>query len=343
MPSASFRLPGCFWLAAAVLVAAGCEDRPPGQAGDTPGPATRAAGGPPKSYPYAVTTTVGMVTDVVRNVAGEKATVRGIMGPGVDPHLYKPTRDDVTAMTRADVVVYSGLLLEGKMIDTLIKVARNKPVYAVTELIDQGDLLQPEDFAGHYDPHVWMDPGTWARAAEAVGKALSEYDPANAGQYAKNAADYAAQCRALHEYGRRVLGSVPERSRVLISSHDAFNYFGRAFGLKVMGVQGLSTESEAGLQRVNELVDLIVTQDVRAVFVESSVPRKNIESLAEGVRSRGKRLDVGGELFSDAMGPEGTYEGTYLGMLDHNITTVARSLGGDAPERGMQGKLSHAK
>lgn len=304
-------------------------------------PSARAAGGPPKSYPYRITTTVGMVTDIVRNVAGDKATVTGIMGAGVDPHLYKPTRDDVASMMRADVVFYSGLLLEGKMSDTLIKVARNKPVYAVTELINESYLLEPEDFAGHYDPHVWMDPSAWAKCVEAVGASLAEYDPKNAEQYKKNAAAYAARCQALHKYGRKVLGSVPEGSRVLISSHDAFNYFGRAFGLKVMGVQGISTESEAGLQRVNGLVDFIVKHDVKAVFVESSVPRKNIESLVEGVRSRGKDLRIGGELFSDAMGAEGTYEGTYLGMLDHNITTVARALGGNAPERGMQGKLTH--
>jgi len=294
----------------------------------------------PSSYPYKVTTTVGMVSDIVREVAGDRAAVTGIMGAGVDPHLYKPTRDDVAALMRADVIFYSGLMLEGKMADTLIKIARSKPVHAVTESIEEKVLLEPEEMQGHYDPHVWMDPLAWAKAVEAVGRALAEYDPVHAERYRGNAADYVRRCEELAAYGRRVLSTIPEASRVLISSHDAFNYFGRAFGLKVMGVQGLSTESEAGLQRINGLVDDIVLHGVRAVFVESSVSPRNIEALVQGVQSRGKALRVGGELYSDAMGAEGTYEGTYLGMLDHNITTVARALGGQAPERGWQGKLS---
>jgi manganese/zinc/iron transport system substrate-binding protein len=298
------------------------------------------AWGAPKSYPYQVTTTVGMVTDIVRQVAGDKAKVTGIMGAGVDPHLYKPTRDDVASMMRADVIFYSGLMLEGKMADTLIKIARTKPVHAVTESIEEKFLLEPEEMQGHYDPHVWMDPMAWAKAVEAVGRALAEYDPANAEHYRRNAAGTVQRCEELAAYGQSVLSTVPESSRVLISSHDAFNYFGRAFGLKVMGVQGLSTESEAGLQRINELVDYIVQQEVRAVFVESSVSPRNIEALVQGVQSRGQALRIGGELYSDAMGAEGTYEGTYLGMLDHNITIVARALGGQAPERGWQGKLS---
>lgn len=296
----------------------------------------------PTSYPYKITTTVGMVTDIVRQVAGDKAAVTGLMGAGVDPHLYKPTRDDVAALMRADVIFYSGLMLEGKMADTLIKIARTRPVHAVTQDIDEKYLLEPEEMEGHYDPHVWMDPLAWAKAVEAVARALSDYDPANAEQYRKNAARTVEQCEALAAYGQRVLATVPEPSRVLISSHDAFNYFGRAFHLKVMGVQGLSTESEAGLQRINTLVDYIVKHDVRAVFVESSVSPRNIQALVQGVQARGKSLRVGGELYSDAMGAEGTYEGTYLGMLDHNITIVARALGGQAPERGWQGKLSVA-
>ncbi len=297
----------------------------------------------PKKYPYAITTTVGMVNDIVQNVAGEKAKATAVMGAGVDPHLYKPTRDDVAAMIRADAVFYSGLMLEGKMADSLIKVGRSKPVFAVTELIDEEFLLESEEMEGHADPHVWMDPGAWAKATEAVGKSLSKFDPSNAALYQKNSAAYAAKCLELHAYGKKVLATVPEESRVLISSHDAFNYFGRAFGLKVMGVQGISTESEAGLKQINSLVDFIVENNVKAVFVESSVSPKNIEALVGGVKARGKELKIGGELFSDAMGEAGTYEGTYLGMLDHNITLVARALGGEAPDKGHGGKLSHVK
>lgn len=297
----------------------------------------------PKNYPYKITTTVGMVNDIVQNVAGDKAKATAVMGAGVDPHLYKPTRDDVAAMMGADVVFYSGLMLEGKMADTLIKIGRKKPVFAVTELIDEKFLLEPEEMAGHADPHVWMDPSAWAKAVEAVGKSLSEFDSANAQLYKANSEAYAAKCEELYAYGKKVLATVPENSRVLISSHDAFNYFGRAFGLKVMGVQGISTESEAGLQHINELVDFIVKNEVKAVFVESSVSPKNIEALVGGVKARGKDLKIGGELYSDAMGEAGTYEGTYLGMLDHNITLVARALGGEAPEKGNGGKLTDVK
>lgn len=291
-------------------------------------------------YPIKAVATVGMVADIVRNVGGEHVAVTQVMGAGVDPHLYKATRDDVQSIMSGDIVFYSGLMLEGKMIDTLVKVSRSKPVYAVTEMIEEQYLLEPSDFAGHYDPHVWMDVSAWAKCVDATGKALSEFDPAHARDYRGNAEGYRKQLLDLYEYGRKSIATIPEKSRVLITSHDAFNYFGRAYGLEVQGVQGISTESEAGLQRVNELVDLIVEKQVKAVFVESSVPRKNIDAIASGARSRGHEVVIGGELFSDAMGEEGTYEGTYLGMLDHNITLTTRALGGDAPSGGFQGKLS---
>jgi manganese/zinc/iron transport system substrate-binding protein len=227
------------------------------------------------------------------------------------------------------------------MSDTLIRIARSKPVFAVTEMIDESQLLEPSDFQGHYDPHVWMDVSAWSQCVTAVADALADFDPDHANRYSANAEAYREQLERLHDYGLRSIGSVPEESRVLITSHDAFNYFGRAYGLDVQGVQGISTESEAGLQRVNELVSLIARRSVRAVFVESSVPRKNIDALVEGVRAHGHDVRIGGELFSDAMGEAGTYEGTYVGMLDHNITLVTRALGGSAPEGGMQGMLSN--
>lgn len=291
-------------------------------------------------YPIKATATVGMVADLVRAVGGPHVEVTQIMGAGVDPHLYKATRDDVALIAGGDVVFYSGLMLEGKMIDTLVKISRSKPVYAVTEIIDPRYLLEPEDFAGHYDPHVWMDVGAWAKCVDAVATALSEIDPDHAAEYRENAKRYQRELAELDEYGRRSIATVPRERRVLITSHDAFNYFGRAYGLDVQGVQGISTESEAGLQRINELVDLIVERGVRAVFVESSVPRKNVEAIVAGARSRGHDVVIGGELFSDAMGKEGTYEGTYVGMLDHNITLATRALGGQAPEKGLHGKLT---
>lgn len=299
------------------------------------------AGGAPPPIPYKITTTVGMVTDIVKMIAGEKAVVRGIIGEGVDPHLYKPTRNDVAALLEADVVFYSGLMLEGKMADTLVKVARaGKPVYAVTELIDESFLLEPKEFQGHYDPHVWMDASAWSRCVEAVAKALGEFDSANAGQYRQNAARYREELAELDAYARKAIATIPAKGRVLITAHDAFNYFGRAYKINVKGIQGISTESEAGLQDINRLVDYIVEYDVKAVFVETSVADKNVRALVDGARAKGKNVVIGGTLFSDAMGAPGTYEGTYLGMIDHNVTVITRALGGQAPERGRQGKLN---
>lgn len=296
-----------------------------------------------RSYPYRITATTGMVADLVRQVAGDRGVVTAIIGEGVDPHLYVPTRSDVAALMEADVVFYSGLLLEGKMTDTLIRVARGgRPVHAVTELVDESLLLQPEEFAGHFDPHLWMDVAGWMQAVQAVTAALAAFDPAAADGYGERAAAYTAALAELHAYARRALGSIPEPQRILVTAHDAFNYFGRAYGLEVAGIQGMSTESEAGLDRINRLVDLLVTRRVGAVFVETTIADRNVRALIEGAAARGHTVEVGGELFSDAMGQPGTYEGTYVGMLDHNVTTVARALGGTAPERGLQGRLTPA-
>lgn len=298
--------------------------------------------GPPKelTYPIQAAATVGMVADLVKNVGGDYVQVTQIMGSGVDPHMHKVTRDDVQTIMNADLVFYSGLMLEGKMSDTLIKISRNKPVYAVTELIDETALLEPEDFQGHYDPHVWMDVAAWSQCVDAVQNALSKFDPTHAKDYQKNAEQYKKQLEELHQYGLKTIASIPENSRILITSHDAFNYFGRAYGLDVQGVQGISTESEAGLKRINELVDLLVKKKIKAVFVESSVSKKNITALIDGAKAQGHDIIIGGELFSDAMGETGTYEGTYIGMLDHNFTKVTHALGGTVPKQGMQDKLS---
>jgi manganese/zinc/iron transport system substrate-binding protein len=321
------------WLAAL----AGCGE----SESRAPGSATTASVGQVKKlpHPYKIVTTVAMVTDIVHQVAGDKASVQGLIKEGVDPHLYKATRNDVVALDEADVVFYSGLFLEGKMGDVLVKVGRNKPVFAVTELLEEQYLLEPPEFAGHHDPHVWMDVAAWMKGVEAVARSLGEVDPANADYYEANAAAYNEQLKQLDEYAKRAIATIPKEKRVLITAHDAFNYFGRAYGIEVLGIQGLSTESEAGVQQINKLVDLIVERDVPAVFHESSVSAKNIDALKQGALSRGKTVKDGGELFSDAMGPAGTYEGTYIGMIDHNVTLITRALGGEAPERGFQGKL----
>jgi manganese/zinc/iron transport system substrate-binding protein len=289
---------------------------------------------------YTIVTTCGMVTDIVREVAGNKARVVGLMGEGVDPHLYKPTRDDVAQLLKADVVFYSGLMLEGRMTDTFLKVARRgTPVFAVTELLDEKFLLEPPDFAGHTDPHVWMDVRGWMEAVKVVERSLAEVDSGNAVSYRTNSERHLEQLEKLDAYAKKSLATIPGNQRVLITAHDAFNYFGRAYGIEVRGIQGISTESEAGVADINNLVDFLVERKIPAIFVESTVSDKNIRALIEGAGSRGHRVKIGGSLFSDAMGAPGTYEGTYIGMIDHNVTTITRALGGEAPERGLNGRL----
>ena len=293
--------------------------------------------------PYTVVCTVGMITDIVRNVAGDYAQVEGIIGEGVDPHLYKPTRSDVVKLSAADVVFYNGLLLEGKMTDVLVRVASSgKPVKAVTEAILEGPdyLMELDDGSEHTDPHVWMDVRGWIQAVPVVAKALSSFDPVHAEIYSTNAMVYAQQLEALDAYAKQSIASIPESQRVLVTAHDAFNYLGRATGLTVRGIQGVSTESEAGVRDLEDLVDYIVELKIPAVFVETSVADKNVRALVEGANARGHDVRIGGALFSDAMGQAGSYEGTYIGMIDHNITTITRALDGEAPEKGMQGKLT---
>lgn len=289
--------------------------------------------------PIRVVATVGMVADIVREVGGERVNVTQLMGPGVDPHLYKGTRDDVRSILASDMVFYGGLMLEGKLIDMLEKVSNKKPVIAATKGLSPQSILSEDDSGAHADPHVWMDVSLWAKCVDVVADALADYDPEHASIYRVAATEYQAKLAELHQYGKQVIQTVPPEGRVLITSHDAFAYFGRAYGLDVFGVQGLSTDSEAGLRQINSLVDTIVKRKVAAVFVESSVPRKSILAVVDGAASRGHGVVIGGELYSDAMGAGGTYEGTYVGMLEHNLTIVARALGGVAPERGMQGLL----
>ena len=291
--------------------------------------------------PLEVVTTTEMIADITKHVAGEHANVQALMGEGVDPHLYKPTAADAKVLLGADVIFYSGLMLEGRMADTFFKAARmGKVVYPVTELLDETYLLEPEEFEGHWDPHVWNDVAAWSKAVETVAEAFCEQDPDNSEAYKANAKTYQKELAELNAYAKKVLSSVPKDKRVLVTAHDAFNYFGRAYDVEVLGVQGLSTESEAGIDDVNTLVDVLVDRNVDAIFIESSVSDRNIKALIEGAKAKGHTVRIGGTLFSDAMGANGTYEGTYIGMIDHNVTIIAKSLGGSAPEKGLNGKLS---
>ncbi len=285
-----------------------------------------------------IVATTGMVADITRHVVGEHGDVVALMGEGVDPHLYKPTASDARKIMNSDMIFYSGLLLEGRMTDTFLKAARmGKTVFPVTELIEETYLLEPPEFEGHWDPHVWMDVSAWSRAVEAVATALCEQDQEHCDDYKANAKQYNEQLEKLHSYAVSSIASIPKEQRVLITAHDAFNYFGRAYGIEVVGIQGLSTESEAGIEDVNRLVNMIVEKGITAVFVETSVSDRNVKALIEGAKSKGHEVTIGGRLFSDAMGKTDTYEGTYIGMIDHNITTITKALGG-TPAEGLGDK-----
>lgn len=287
-----------------------------------------------------VVVTTGMIADAVRQVAGDLASVKGLMGPGVDPHSYRQTRSDIAAMASADLVLWHGLYLEAQLEKFLLDLGKRRRVTAVAEVIPVAQRLAHDDYKDRFDPHVWMNPELWRLVVVAVRDALIAQRPQARAAITANAERHQKELVSLHAYSTRILASVPAERRVLISAHDAFKYFGAAYGFEVMGIQGISTESEAGLTRIRELVDLIVARKISAIFVESSVSDRNVRALIEGAAGRGHSVALGGELFSDAMGPEGTYEGTYLGMIDHNVTTIARALGGDAPLRGLAGKLT---
>ena len=287
-----------------------------------------------------VVATTGMIADAAREVGGELVEVQALMGPGVDPHAYRQTRSDIVAASRADLVLWHGLYLEAQLEEFLLDLGARRPVIAVAEGLPRDVLIAHDDYADAHDPHVWMDPKLWQQVVRRLRDALIEVHPAGEATFRANAERYLAELRELEGYAANVLASVPPDDRVLLTSHDAFNYFGAAYGFEVIGIQGISTESEAGLKRIAELVDLLVARDIGAVFVETSVSDRNIRALIEGAAAAGHAVEIGGELFSDAMGEPGTYEGTYLGMIDHNATVIARALGGTAPARGMADRLN---
>ena len=287
-----------------------------------------------------VVATTGMIADAARQVGGDLVDVQGLMGPGVDPHAYRQTRSDIVAMTRADLVLWHGLYLEAQMEDFFTDLAAKRNVVEVAAGLDKSLLRGHDDYDDKYDPHVWMNPDIWALIVGQVQAALTATQPESAAIFAANAEKHLEEITRLSGYAKSSLASVPEQSRVLLSAHDAFGYFGEAYGFEVLGIQGISTESEAGLNRISELVDLLVSRDIRAVFVETSVSDRSMRAVIEGAAAKGHKVSIGGELFSDAMGQDGTYEGTYIGMIDHNATVITNALGGDAPLRGLNNKLS---
>jgi len=273
--------------------------------------------------------TTGMVADLVRNVGGERLEVVALMGPGVDPHLYKASERTVIALASADVIFYNGLHLEAQMAEVFEKMGGRIRTAAVADGIDPARLASPPEFAGSYDPHVWFDVSLWMEAARQVEKVLSDLDPAHRELYRANAAAYLEELVGLHAYVQAQAERIPPERRVLITAHDAFNYFGRAYGFEVRGLQGISTASEAGTADVQALADFIARRRIPAIFVESSVSPRAVEAVQAAVRARGFEVQIGGQLFSDAMGDPGTPEGTYPGMVRHNIDTLVRALAGE--------------
>jgi manganese/zinc/iron transport system substrate-binding protein len=277
--------------------------------------------------PVKVTATTTMVADLARSVGGERVTVETLMGAGVDPHLYKAAASDVTKLQQADVILYSGLMLEGKMQDIFIKLAQSKRrVYAVTDAIPRDRLLAPPEFEGQYDPHVWFDVPLWRMCIDTVLKALTDADAAGREFYERRASEARQRMDELHQWALTKSAELPADRRILVTSHDAYNYFGRAYGFQVVGLQGISTVTEAGLADVAKLSDFIREKGIKAVFVESSVPHDTIERISNDTGAK-----IGGELFSDAMGTPGQMEngydlGTYEGMIKHNLTTIVEAL-----------------
>jgi manganese/zinc/iron transport system substrate-binding protein len=298
------------------LLLSGCE---PGAQSTVPVAEQTYAG----QGPLQITCTTGMVADLVRNIAGERAEVKQLMGAGVDPHLYKSSPSDIAALSSADVVFYSGLHLEGKMTDVLEQLGQSKPVVAVAAKIDEAKLLAD---GGTHDPHVWFDVQLWQQAAQEVARTLIQFDPAEAANYEARAAEYQAKLSELDQYCRDQLATIPAEQRVMITAHDAFRYFGKAYDLEVRGIQGVSTESEAGVKQINALVDFLVARKIKSIFVETSVSDQNVQSLLEGCRAQQHDVKIGGELYSDALGEPGTPTGTYDGMVRHNVNTIVQAL-----------------
>ena len=277
--------------------------------------------------PIRVVATIGMISEAAERIGGDRVEVTGLMGPGVDPHVYKATEGDVIDLADADLVLYNGLHLEAKLSDVLARIDRR--TVAVTDRVPERLLLSPPEFAGLHDPHVWFDVRVWMRAVERVRVALAELDPTHAAAYSRNADAYLDELAELDTYVRDQAARVPAEKRVVVTAHDAFNYFGRAYGFDVRGVQGISTASEAGTADIQHLAEFIADRRIPAVFVESSVSPRAIEAVREAVRSRGWDVQIGEQLFSDAMGDSDTPEGTYVGMVRHNVDAIVSGLLGE--------------
>ena len=278
------------------------------------------------SEKIAITTTTNVITDLVENIGGDHVSVTGLMGPGIDPHLYRPSASDVKSLQNADIIFYNGLDLEGKMGDIFVKIGREgTSVWAVSENIPPESLLIL-DTNGNFDPHIWWDVKLWTEAAKVVATGLKEYDPNNSENYEKNLLEYLNQLDSLNSNNLNKINSIPSEQRVLVTAHDAFQYFGHAYGFEELAIQGWSTDSEAGIREIQNLADEISKREIKALFIETSISPATIEALKAAVQDRGHNIVIGGKLFSDAIGEKGTIEGTYTGAFTHNIDTIVRAL-----------------
>jgi len=290
-----------------------------------------------RARPIALST-VAMVGDAVRAIGGERVQAETLIGEGVDPHLFRPSRADIARLLRADAVFAVGHRLEGRMGDVLERArGAGKPVVLVAETLPRARLRAHPDYPDAADPHVWMDPVLWADAIAAVAQPLALLAPGL--ETAAPLGEFHARMGRLDAYARDAFAPIPESRRILVTAHDAFSYFGLRYRFRIESIQGLSTEAEASLSRIEAIVALLAERGVPAVFAETSVPDRAVRALIEGAGARGHRVALGGNLFSDSLGAPGSYRGTLEGMLDHNITTIARALGGAAPAQGLNGRL----
>lgn len=274
-----------------------------------------------------IVTTTSMITDLVENIAGDAINLQGLMGSGVDPHLYKASEGDVSKLANADIIFYNGVHLEGKLVEVFEKMHhQNINTIAIAEAIDENTLIGSSFFQGNFDPHIWFNIDYWEQATQFIVHKLSEAIPEHKATFQANGATYTAQLKALKTKIVAIIETLPEDKRILVTAHDAFSYFGRAFGFEVVGLQGLSTATEAGVQDVQRLAAFIIEKDVKAIFVESSVPKRTIEALQAAVNSKGHNVIIGGTLYSDALGNTGTVEGTYIGMFEYNVNTIVNAL-----------------
>ena len=273
-----------------------------------------------------VVVTTSMLTDLVKNIGGDLIDLQGLMGAGVDPHLYKASEGDVSKLFNADVIFYNGLHLEGKLVAVFEKMETQKTTVALGEFLAKEGLIGSDYFASNYDPHVWFNIQYFKEFSDKVTSVLSEKDPKNAASFTANNLAFQQKLDLLHTAVVNTIATLAPEKRILVTAHDAFNYFGKAYGFKVVGLQGLSTATEAGVQDVQKLSEYIIANKVKAIFIESSVPRRTIEALQEAVLSKGHQVSIGGSLYSDALGDGGSAEGTYVGMFLYNVKTIVNAL-----------------